>query len=182
VIGDWLKGAALLFVFVVLQVSAAPQVSPYAGGPDLVIVLVASLALLRGCEAAAVAGFAGGLLVDAMLFAPLGTFSLLYVLAGYGAGRYLERRQEQALVSFQAPPRPHPRLLIITAAALVQVGYALLQALLGRGFPFTVVLFQQVLPSLIQTGILALLLYPLVARLFRPRTALDVHAIPVPTP
>jgi hypothetical protein len=150
VIADVLKGAALLFCLVVLQVSAAPQVSPYAGGPDLVIVL----------------------------FAPLGTFSLLYVVAGYAVGRHGERRAEQALLSFQAPPRPRARLTILAAALLVQVGYALLQALLGRGFPVGVVVWQQMMPSLAQTAVFTLLCYPLLRRVFRPRPALDVSAVP----
>ena len=63
-----------------LQVAATPQLTPSTTGPDLVVILVVSLALLRGVEWAAAAGFVGGLMLDSLDAQSLGLSSLLYVL------------------------------------------------------------------------------------------------------
>ena len=58
--------------------------------PDVLLVTIVCIALLRGSITGAVAGFAGGLLVDVTTLGTLGTTSLLLTLAGYWAGRYGE--------------------------------------------------------------------------------------------
>jgi rod shape-determining protein MreD len=76
---DAVKIALCVFVLAVLEVAATPQITPFGGGPDLIVILVVALALWRGIEAAAIAGFAGGLLLDAVTFEHLGMASLVYV-------------------------------------------------------------------------------------------------------
>jgi len=76
---DYLKALVCVFVLVIMQVSVTPQLYPFGGGPDLVAILVVALALWRGLEIAAVAGFVGGLLLDAILFRHLGLTSLSYL-------------------------------------------------------------------------------------------------------
>ena len=79
---DTLKILVAVFLLVVLQVSAMPQLMPTEATPDLVAVLVVMLAIRRGMEAAALAGFMGGVLLDALSYQHLGLTSLLYVLVG----------------------------------------------------------------------------------------------------
>ena len=55
---DYPKALVCVFVLMVLQVSVTPQLYPFGGGPDLIAILVVALALWRGIELAAVAGFA----------------------------------------------------------------------------------------------------------------------------
>ena len=68
---DSVKIALAIFVLAVLQLSAMPQLTPTTAGPDLLVVLVIAVAMLRGPEAAALTGFAAGLLLDAMVVGTL---------------------------------------------------------------------------------------------------------------
>ena len=69
---DTLKIVPLVFVLALFQLSTAPGLMPYGSGPDLVLVVVVALALWRGSVMAAVTGFCGGLLLNAMVFVPAG--------------------------------------------------------------------------------------------------------------
>ena len=71
-----------VFVLAVLQLSAMPQLIPGSATPDLLLILVVAVALIRGAEAAALTGFAAGVLLDALLIGRLGLTSLLYIAAG----------------------------------------------------------------------------------------------------
>ncbi len=169
---DGVKVALLVFVAAVLEVSAVPQLSVGGGGADLVLIVVVALALLRGMEAAALAGFAGGLLLDATLFRDLGVSSLLYLGAGcLMADRYGPREGAPA----HGPLRQF--LLVLLGAAAVQAGRAVMQVLLGQGYPVRFEIVQVILPTIIQTGIAAALLLPLLRRLFPPRSRFDVPAV-----
>ena len=85
------KVAALVFVATIVQVSMlAPHAVIYGGTPDVLLVTLVCVALLRGSIAGAVAGFAGGLIVDIATLGTLGVTSLLLTVAGYWAGRYGE--------------------------------------------------------------------------------------------
>lgn len=81
---------ALVFVVAVLQVSAFSSLTVAGGGPELLLVVLVAIALLRGSVAGAVSGFVAGLLVDISTLGTLGLTSLLLTLAGYWAGRYGE--------------------------------------------------------------------------------------------
>jgi rod shape-determining protein MreD len=175
VILDTVKAGVLVFLLAVLQVAAAPQLTPTGGGPDFVVILVVALALWRGMEAAALAGFAGGMLLDAVLFQHLGTQSLVYVGCAWVVATYSHRGEAGAGMVAPAPPRPLPWLL--AGAALVQVGDVVMQVMLGRGAPVAVILWHQMLPSLIQTSLIALLFLPLLRRAFRPASLTDVRRV-----
>ena len=85
-----LRVSALVFVVSIVQVSILAPLSILGGTPDALLVLVVCVALLRGSIAGAVAGFAGGLLVDTATLGTLGITALLLTVAGYWAGRYGE--------------------------------------------------------------------------------------------
>ncbi len=169
---DAVKVALLVFAAAVLQIAAVPQLSVGGGGADLVLIVVVMLALLRGMEAAALAGFAGGLLLDATLFRDLGVSSLLYLGAGCAlADRYGPR---------EGVPAHGPRrqfLLVLLGAAAVQAGQAVMQVLLGEGYPIRFEVVQVILPTVIQTGIAAAIVLPVLRRLFPPRSRFDVPAV-----
>ncbi|MGN6380928.1 MAG: rod shape-determining protein MreD [Gaiellales bacterium] len=173
---DIVKIVPLAFVLAVLQVAAAPQFTSSPGGPDLMLVLVVALAMWRSVELAAVTGFLGGLLLDAMSFAPLGTLSLLYVLAAVVIAR---RARPDPNPVIPGPPRV-PRHLVawtVAAAICVQLGDAVLHRLLGSGLPPGYLMRAQIIPSVIQTGLLALVLSPLLKRMFAPARRTDVSRI-----
>jgi rod shape-determining protein MreD len=90
VIVDWLKAAGIVFVAAILQVSVFSGVTILHGTPDLLLVTITCVALLRGPVVGAVIGFWGGLIVDTANLGTLGVTSLLLTIAGYWIGRYGE--------------------------------------------------------------------------------------------
>jgi rod shape-determining protein MreD len=90
VILDAVKAAVFVFVAAILQVSVFSEVTILHGTPDLLLVTITCVALLRGPMVGAVIGFWGGLLVDTANLGTLGVTSLLLTIAGYWIGRYGE--------------------------------------------------------------------------------------------
>jgi rod shape-determining protein MreD len=90
VILDSLKAAGIVFLAAILQVSVFSSVTILNGTPDLLLVTIICVALLRGPIIGAAAGFWGGLLLDVANLATLGVTSLLLLVAGYWTGRYGE--------------------------------------------------------------------------------------------
>lgn len=87
---DTAKAAALVFVAAILQASVFSSVTILHGTPDLLLVTIICVALLRGPIVGALAGFWGGLLLDTANLQTLGVTSLLLTIAGYWTGRYGE--------------------------------------------------------------------------------------------
>ncbi len=88
--GDAVKAAAVLFVAAIMQVSIFAQAHIFHGVPDLLLVTLVSVALLRGTIVGAAGGFFAGLLVDTATLGQLGLTSLVLTIAGYWIGRYGE--------------------------------------------------------------------------------------------
>ena len=174
---DAVKVAVAVFAVAILQVSAAPQMSPFRAAPDLVVIVVAGLTLWRGLEVGAAAGFAAGMLLDAMLFGHLGEYALVYLAAAVVVDRF--SRPGEPGAGLAAPPRPRFLPWVLVAAVVVQLGYALMQALLGGfGYPASFVWWNQIVPSVLQTMIVAILTAPLWRRLFDHHPRARVPAIP----
>ncbi len=116
--------ALIIFVVAILQVSAFSSVTIDGGGPDVLLVALVSVALLRGTVTGAVAGFFAGLIVDVATLGTLGLTSLLLTLVGYWAGRYGETTGRG---------RPHaPVLAALAATVFVGIGGYALQSMLGE--------------------------------------------------
>jgi rod shape-determining protein MreD len=174
---DYPKALVCVFLLMVLQISVTPQLYPFGGGPDLIAILVVALALWRGLEMAAVTGFLGGLLLDAVLYRHLGMTSLAYLACAWLVATFSGRGEAGAGTLEPAPPRPLP--WVIAGALLVQVGLVAVQLLLGQSYDAGFLVWHQIVPSLLQTTLLALILLPLLRRLFRPtRARPDVSAAP----
>jgi rod shape-determining protein MreD len=171
------KALVCVFLLMVLQISVTPQLYPFGGGPDLIAILVVALALWRGLEMAAVTGFLGGLLLDAALYRHLGMTSLAYLACAWMVATFSGRGEAGAGMLEPAPPRPLP--WVVAGALLVQVGLVAVQLLLGQSYDAGFLVWHQIVPSLLQTTLLALILLPLLRRLFRPtRARPDVSAAP----
>lgn len=85
-----LRGSGLILLVTIIQVSILAPITILGGTPDALLVTLVCLALLRGSVAGAIAGFAGGLLVDVATLGTLGITALLLTVTGYWAGRYDE--------------------------------------------------------------------------------------------
>ena len=77
---DGAKAAVLVFLAAVLEVSIFSDVKILGGIPDLLLVTVVAVALLRGSVTGACAGFFAGLVVDTATLETLGLSSLLLTL------------------------------------------------------------------------------------------------------
>ncbi|MDX6281313.1 MAG: hypothetical protein QOH03_2384 [Kribbellaceae bacterium] len=88
--------AVFLMLAVTLQTSVLPHIAVAGVTCDLVMIVVVALALSRGAEWGAIAGFLGGLLLDVVPPADhtAGRWALALALSGYVAG--LVRRETSA--------------------------------------------------------------------------------------
>jgi rod shape-determining protein MreD len=85
------KIGGLIFFGAIVQVSVlAPNAVIFGGVPDVLLVVLICVALMRGSVTGAVAGFCAGLIVDLATLDTLGVTALLLTVAGYWAGRYGE--------------------------------------------------------------------------------------------
>lgn len=158
--GDAAKTAGLLFFAVVLQLSIMSQVTILGGHPNLLLVTLVCIALLRGAVVGAIAGFSAGLLVDSGVFATLGFTALLLTLAGYWTGRYGETTGRD---------RAHAPVLSIAVTTVVyQIAALILRYMLGQNAPGGAI-FAGLVPTVILNLILTVPVYALTRRLLRPR-------------
>ena len=175
---DGIKIAVSVFVLAIVQLSAMPQLTPSTATPDLLAVLVVAVAMLRGPEAAALTGFAAGLLLDSMLVGRLGLMSLLYMMAGLWVAHRLSPAEQ---VVSPATPHPHSPLkqfaYVVAGVAIVQVGLALAHSLLGDSYPLQTAFTSVVVPTVLETAVAALVLLPLLRRLLRHSTRIDVRSV-----
>jgi rod shape-determining protein MreD len=163
-VADGLKAAALLFVAAVMQVSIFAQAHVFGGVPDLLLVTLVAVALLRGTIVGAVSGFFAGLLVDTATLGQLGLTSLVLTVAGYWIGRYGETTGRD---------RGHaPFLSIGVVTILYAFGVLLVHFMLGERAPAGAVL-SGLLPTIVLNLVLTAPVYALVRRLLRPLDRAD---------
>jgi rod shape-determining protein MreD len=157
-----LAAAALLFLASAWQVSVMPAFEIADAAPDLVLVLLVSIALLRGPFVGACAGFFAGLVLDTASLATLGLSSLLLTLAGYWSGRFGE-------VTTRSSSQP-PFVAVAAATAVVALLGGLVHFLLGDPVSLGRLLGAVLLPALGLNLLLTWPVYRLATRIFRPRS------------
>jgi rod shape-determining protein MreD len=156
---DGVKAAALLFLAAIMQVSIFAQVHIFDGVPDVLLVLLVAVALLRGAIVGACGGFFAGLLVDTALLGQLGLTSLVLTIAGYWIGRYGETTGRD---------RAHaPFLSVAVVTILYSFGLLIVHFVLGERAPAGAML-RGLLPAIVLNLILTAPVYALVRRLLRP--------------
>jgi rod shape-determining protein MreD len=166
---DVAKAAALLFLAAVIQVSLLSSIDLAGAVPDLLLVTLLCVALLRGSLFAAAAGFGVGLLVDTAQLQTLGVTSLLYTVGAYWIGRYGETTGRD---------RGHaPYLSVFVVTVLYAIGALLLHYLLGEGGSARAVLVEGLLPSLFFNLLLTAPVYALVRRLLPPHERLEAQEV-----
>jgi rod shape-determining protein MreD len=152
---------ALLGVLVVLvQVAAVSQVTLFGTNADIVPLVVAAVGLLCGSMTGAIFGFAVGLFVDTALVQTMGLSSLVYLTAGYWAGRLRELRDPQAAVI--------PMVVGAVATAITTIGFGLMNFLLGIDAPVSFLLLRQILTTILLNALIALPVFALVRRWMLP--------------
>ena len=96
--------------------------------PQLVLVVVVSLAWVDGERVGLTAGFFGGLLLDLQLppASIVGLTALVYTFIGYGVGYFRQYSVGESVWS--------PVLAVAVASTVAEGGYALFAILLGRAW------------------------------------------------
>ncbi len=161
---DPLKAAAVVFLASILQVSVFSDVRVLGGEPDLLLVTLVAVSLLRGSIAGACAGFFCGLVVDTATLGDLGLTSLLLTLVGYWVGRYGETTGRD---------RTHaPFLSIAIVTFLYALGALALRFVVGEPAPARTVLLDTLFQGIALNLLLSLPVYVVVRRLLplRPRS------------
>jgi rod shape-determining protein MreD len=157
---DATKAAALVFVASILQVSVFSSVTILNGTPDVLLVGIICVALLRGPVVGAVVGFWGGLLLDTANLETLGVTSLLLTVAGYWIGRYGETTGRE---------RTHaPFVSVAVITFLYALGSLAFRYVLGEPAPARTVLWSTLFQGIALNLILAWPMYRL-ARLLLPQ-------------
>ena len=162
---DGVKAAALLFLAAIMQVSIFAQVHVLGGVPDVLLVMLVAVALLRGAIVGACGGFFAGLLVDTASLGRLGLTSLVLTIAGYWIGRYGETTGRD---------RAHaPFLSVAVVTILYSFGLLLVHFVLGERAPAGAML-RGLVPSIVLNLIFTAPVYALVRRLLRPLDRSDL--------
>jgi rod shape-determining protein MreD len=157
---DAAKAAVLLFFVVVVHLSITSNVEILGGRPNLLLVTLVCVALLRGAIFGAIGGFCAGLLVDSGVFGTLGFTALLLTLAGYWTGRYGETTGRD---------RAHaPLLSIAVVTVMYQTAALVLRFILGENAPAGQI-FAGLIPTVALNVLLTFPMYALTRRLLRPR-------------
>jgi rod shape-determining protein MreD len=164
---DGVKAAVVLFVAAVAQVSIFSQLHVFGAVPDLLLVSLVAIALLRGSLVGAVGGFFAGLVVDTATLGTLGLTSLVLTLAGFWIGRYGETTGRD---------RAHaPFLSVAVVTVLYQLGLLVVHFVLGESAPAGAVA-RSLFPAIVLNLILTAPVYALVRRLLRPANREELTA------
>jgi rod shape-determining protein MreD len=153
-----------VFVAAVVQVTVLTGIRVLGAEPDLLLVTIVCVALVAGSLPGAIAGFAGGLVVDVMTLGTLGTTSIVLTLAGYWAGRYGETTGRGRSY---APP-----LAAFAISLLAGIGGVTLHFLVGQPVSAHEALVVA-LPSAVLAAVLALGVHPLCRAFVAAPDALD---------
>lgn len=117
--------AAVVIVALALQSTLLARMTLLGVIPQLVLVVVVSLAYLEGQRVGLVMGFFGGLLQDLLLFQSiLGLTALVYTLIGYSVGVFRQYAPSESVWT--------PVLCVALATAVVELSYASLAIILGE--------------------------------------------------
>jgi len=152
--------AALALGSALLEIVAVSQVSVFGANADLSPLIVMAVGLLCGSVAGAAVGFGVGLFLDLALVQTLGLSSLVLLTVGYWSGRLREVRD------------PHGALvpLAVGAAATLaaELGYAIVQFLLGVDAPVSWLLAREIVTTILVNALIAAPVYAVSRRWLEP--------------
>ncbi|HEY6550907.1 MAG TPA: rod shape-determining protein MreD [Solirubrobacterales bacterium] len=151
---------AICMLGVLLQLSFFSRVELFHVSPDILPALVVCLGLLGGSMTGAVSGFSIGFFLDCLLVEALGISSLVLLGTGYLAGLFRER--------FEIHSSLVPALLCMGLTMLAELGYGLVQLLLGLDAPLSTLIIRDLLLKSVYAFFLGWPIYLCVRRVLRP--------------
>jgi rod shape-determining protein MreD len=156
---------AICMLGVLLQLSFFSRVELFHVSPDVLPALVVCLGLLGGSMTGAVSGFSIGLFLDCLLVEALGISSLVLLGIGYLAGLFRER--------FEIHSSLVPALLCMGLTMLAELGFGLIQLLLGLDAPLSSLIVRDLLLKSVYAFFLGWPIYLGVRRVLRPALVED---------
>lgn len=151
---------AICMLGVLLQLSFFSRVELFHVSPDILPALVVCLGLLGGSMTGAVSGFSIGFFLDCLLVEALGISSLVLLGTGYLAGLFRER--------FEIHSSLVPALLCMGLTLLAELGFGLVQLLLGLDAPLSTLVIRDLLLKSVYAFFLGWPIYLGVRRVLRP--------------
>jgi rod shape-determining protein MreD len=156
---------AICMLGVLLQLSFFSRVELFHVSPDILPALVVCLGLLGGSMTGAVSGFSIGFFLDCLLVEALGISSLVLLGIGYLAGLFRER--------FEIHSSLVPALLCMGLTMLAELGFGLIQLLLGLDAPLSSLIVRDLLLKSVYAFFLGWPIYLGVRRVLRPALVED---------
>jgi rod shape-determining protein MreD len=151
-----LVSSAFVITALLVQVTILNRIPLPDGRPDLIVLVVVALALVRGPEYGALLGFLAGLAADVVPPADhtLGRLALAYAAVGYAAG-LLEDAEERSVLTTV--------LVVAGGSALAVITYAGIGALLGDDRITLTALGHSLVATVIYDVVLAPFVVPVVS-------------------
>ena len=144
----------------VLQIVVAPHIALYGAMPNFIVVYAIALGLVRAESFGCVLPFVLGLVYDFASGGPVGPMAFSLLLFSYLAARIFVAADNDTLFM--------PILVMAVTLLLVEITYSSFILLLGYGAgPMQVFLYRTV-PCYLYDCVMALLVFPLMARVFPP--------------
>lgn len=142
-----------LIICYILQSSVFINLSFVAVIPDLVMVIVVTMAYMRGSNAGILYGFCAGLLLDVVNGNHFGLYALLYLCIGFlcGFANRFYRKDNNVL----------PLALVVVAEFICLSVYYLFEHFMRGSMTYSFYLNYQMLPKITYTVFLAVFLYKL---------------------
>jgi rod shape-determining protein MreD len=148
-----------LVLATILQVALAPHMAVFNVVPNLLLLVVVTLAFVEGPVAGCVSGFVAGVVLDMLGSTVIGPWALVLTVVGYLAGMLTANLFAEGWLL--------PVTVVFVASLFAEMSYGIVLAVLGVGGPFFSALVRIMLPAAVYNTALAVLVYPWLARLLR---------------
>ncbi len=143
--------AILVIIGFLLQTSVFPFLPLFGAVPNIILLLVVSIAVMNGSISAMIVGFVCGLFLDAMYGATLGVYALFYMLVGYVNGYFH--------VLFFAEASFLPLVLVFVNDIVYHIATYLVFFVPRQKWNFLFYLKKIIIPELLYTTLISVVLY-----------------------
>lgn len=143
--------AIIIVLCFLLQTSVFPALEFANIAPNLLIIVVSAVGLMRGKRSGLIVGFICGLLVDIFCGFYLGVYALIYMYIGYFNGIFQKK--------FYPDDIKLPMLLIGSSDLILNFVIYFVMFLFRRKFQFWYYLNSIILPELVYTMLISIFLY-----------------------
>lgn len=140
----------VLLIFIQDQLIWLLSITKYQITPDIVIIMIAYIAVKEGQIFGTVTGFIAGLLLDILGGSFLGLSAMSYAIAGFAGGYFYNPESEKYLIKFNF-------LWVAVVCALTSNFIYFNIFLQGSFLPFTDILLKYILPSTTYTVIISVI-------------------------